>query len=56
VRKALELPLALWVDLVISKRRQVELYLNIIQWGAGGKFGADAGTRRAIWHAGLVRQ
>ena len=29
VRKALELPLALWIDLVLPKRRVMEIYLNI---------------------------
>lgn len=35
VRKALEMPLALWFDLVLSKRRILEIYLNIAEWGAG---------------------
>src|SRR5262245_26695477 len=29
VRKALELPLALWIDLVLGKQRVLEIYLNI---------------------------
>src|SRR5205807_731321 len=29
VRKALEVPLALWIELVLPKRRIVELYLNV---------------------------
>lgn len=33
VRKALEIPLALWVNLVLPKRRILEIYLNIAQWG-----------------------
>ena len=33
LRKVLELPLALWIDLVLSKRRILELYLNIAEWG-----------------------
>ncbi|WP_354669084.1 transglycosylase domain-containing protein [Rhizobium sp. SSA_523] len=33
LRKALELPLALWADLVWSKRRTMEIYLNIAEWG-----------------------
>lgn len=33
VRKALELPLALWIDLVLPKRRIMEIYLNIAEWG-----------------------
>jgi monofunctional biosynthetic peptidoglycan transglycosylase len=48
VRKALELPLALWIDLVIPKRRQLEIYLNIAEWGPSGEFGAEAGARRAF--------
>ena len=48
VRKALELPLALWIDLVISKRRQLEIYLNIVEWGPNGEFGAEAASRRAF--------
>jgi monofunctional glycosyltransferase len=48
VRKALELPLALWIDLVIPKRRQLEIYLNVVQWGPTGEFGAEAAARRAF--------
>jgi monofunctional biosynthetic peptidoglycan transglycosylase len=48
VRKALEFPLALWIDLVIPKRRQLEIYLNIVEWGPNGEFGAEAGARRAF--------
>jgi monofunctional biosynthetic peptidoglycan transglycosylase len=48
VRKALEFPLALWIDLVIPKRRQLEIYLNIAEWGPTGEFGAEAGARRAF--------
>jgi monofunctional biosynthetic peptidoglycan transglycosylase len=47
VRKALELPLALWIDLVLSKRRVLEIYLNIAEWGPNGEFGIEAGSRRA---------
>jgi monofunctional glycosyltransferase len=48
VRKALELPLALWIDLVMSKRRIMEIYLNIAEWGPNGQFGAEAGARTAF--------
>jgi monofunctional glycosyltransferase len=48
LRKALELPLALWIDLVIPKRRQIEIYLNVAEWGPNGEFGAEAGARRAF--------
>lgn len=48
VRKALEAPLALWIDLVLPKRRILEIYLNIAAWGPGGEFGIEAGARRAF--------
>jgi monofunctional biosynthetic peptidoglycan transglycosylase len=48
LRKALELPLALWVDLVLPKRRIMEIYLNIAEWGPDGEFGAEAGARYAF--------
>jgi monofunctional glycosyltransferase len=44
VRKALEVPLAIWMDFVWSKRRMLEVYLNIVEWGPG-VFGADAAAR-----------
>jgi monofunctional biosynthetic peptidoglycan transglycosylase len=48
VRKALELPLALWLDLVLPKTRILEIYLNIAEWGPDGEFGAEAGARYAF--------
>jgi monofunctional glycosyltransferase len=48
IRKVLELPLALWIDLVIPKRRQIEIYLNIVEWGPNGEFGAEAAAHRAF--------
>ena len=48
VRKALELPLALWIDLVLSKQRILEIYLNIAEWGPSGQFGAEAGAGYAF--------
>jgi monofunctional biosynthetic peptidoglycan transglycosylase len=48
VRKALELPLAVWIDLVLTKKRILELYLNVAEWGPNGVFGAEAGARRAF--------
>jgi monofunctional biosynthetic peptidoglycan transglycosylase len=48
VRKALEFPLALWIDLVLSKRRILEIYLNIAEWGPNGQFGVEAGSRYAF--------
>jgi monofunctional biosynthetic peptidoglycan transglycosylase len=48
VRKALEIPLALWLNLVLPKRRILEIYLNIAEWGPNGEFGAEAGARWAF--------
>jgi monofunctional biosynthetic peptidoglycan transglycosylase len=48
VRKALEFPLALWIDLVLPKERVLEIYLNIAEWGPDGQFGAEAGARYAF--------
>ena len=48
VRKALELPLALWIDLTLPKQRTLEIYLNIAEWGPNGQFGAEAGSRYAF--------
>jgi monofunctional biosynthetic peptidoglycan transglycosylase len=47
VRKALELPLAALLDLVWSKKRIMEAYLNVAEWGEG-VFGAEAAARRAF--------
>jgi monofunctional biosynthetic peptidoglycan transglycosylase len=48
VRKALEIPLALWLNLVLPKRRILEIYLNIVELGPNGEFGAEAGSRWAF--------
>lgn len=48
IRKALEFPLALWLNLVLPKRRILEIYLNIAEWGPRGEFGAEAGARWAF--------
>lgn len=45
VRKALEIPLSLWIDLTWPKRRIIEVYLNIAEWGPG-IYGAEAASRR----------
>jgi monofunctional biosynthetic peptidoglycan transglycosylase len=48
VRKVLEMPLALWINLVLPKRRVLEIYLNIAEWGPNGEFGAEAAARWAF--------
>jgi monofunctional glycosyltransferase len=44
VRKAIEIPLALLIDLEWPKKRTLEVYLNLAQWGAG-VFGAEAAAQ-----------
>lgn len=48
IRKGLEFPLALWMDLVLPKRRIMEIYLNVAEWGPNGEFGIEAGSRYAF--------
>lgn len=48
VRKALEVPLALSMDLILGKRRLMEIYLNTAEWGPGGIFGVEAGSEYAF--------
>ena len=51
VRKGLELPLAMWIDLVLPKQRILEIYLNIAELGPAGQFGAEAGSNYAFGHS-----
>jgi monofunctional biosynthetic peptidoglycan transglycosylase len=51
VRKALEIPLALWIDWVLPKSRILEIYLNIAELGPSGQFGAEAGSNAAFGHS-----
>jgi monofunctional biosynthetic peptidoglycan transglycosylase len=48
VRKALEVPIAYYLTLAWSRKRLVEVYLNIAEWGPNGEFGAEAAARRAF--------
>jgi monofunctional biosynthetic peptidoglycan transglycosylase len=45
VRKGLEVPLAVYADFFLSKKRLIEIYLNIAEWG-DGIYGIEA----AAWH------
>ncbi len=45
VRKGLEIPVALYLDLIWSKRQMMEVYLNIAEWGEG-VFGAEAAAQK----------
>jgi monofunctional biosynthetic peptidoglycan transglycosylase len=44
IRKAFEFGLAPVAELVLSKQRILELYLNVIEWGPG-VYGAEAGAQ-----------
>ncbi|MGO9172716.1 MAG: monofunctional biosynthetic peptidoglycan transglycosylase [Rhodomicrobium sp.] len=44
LRKPLEIPLAAYMDLVLGKRRVMEIYLNIVEW-APGVYGAEAAAQ-----------
>ena len=50
VRKAVEFPLAIWLDLVLPKPRILEIYLNIAEFGPTGQFGAQTGAIYAFGH------
>jgi monofunctional glycosyltransferase len=50
VRKAMEFPLALWIDRMLPKRRILEIYLNIAELGPSGQFGAQSGALYAFGH------
>jgi monofunctional glycosyltransferase len=44
LRKALETPLTLWIEAIWPKKRILEVYLNIAQWG-NGIYGAQAAAQ-----------
>ncbi|GEO85677.1 MULTISPECIES: monofunctional biosynthetic peptidoglycan transglycosylase [Alphaproteobacteria] len=44
IRKGLELPLAIFADAIWSKKRTMEIYLNIAEWGPG-VYGIEAAAR-----------
>jgi monofunctional biosynthetic peptidoglycan transglycosylase len=44
IRKALEIPIAIWLDFLWSKPRMLEIYLNIAEWDEG-VFGAEAAAQ-----------
>lgn len=45
VRKAEEAVITLMLEAILDKRRILELYLNVVEWG-NGIFGAEAAARR----------
>lgn len=45
IRKGMEIPVALYLDLIWSKRQMMEVYLNVAEWGEG-VFGAEAAAQK----------
>jgi monofunctional biosynthetic peptidoglycan transglycosylase len=43
IRKVVELPVAVWIDIVMPKKRIMEIYLNIAEWG-DGIYGIEAAS------------
>ncbi len=48
VRKALEIPIAYYMSFIWTKRRLIEIYLNVVEWGPHGEFGAEAAAQYAF--------
>lgn len=44
LRKGLEVPLVYLAELILTKRRILELYLNVVEWGPG-VYGAEAAAQ-----------
>jgi monofunctional biosynthetic peptidoglycan transglycosylase len=44
VRKGIEAYLAMWLELLLTKERILEVYLNIVEW-SGGVYGAEAAAQ-----------
>ncbi|MEM8600187.1 MAG: monofunctional biosynthetic peptidoglycan transglycosylase [Bacteroidota bacterium] len=51
LRKVAEVPLTVVLELLLPKERILELYLNCIEWGPDGVFGAEAAAQT---HYGLA--
>jgi monofunctional biosynthetic peptidoglycan transglycosylase len=50
LRKGLEAPLTVLIEFALNKRRIIELYLNIIEWGPG-IYGVEAASQAAFGHS-----
>ncbi|HEY1720171.1 MAG TPA: monofunctional biosynthetic peptidoglycan transglycosylase [Magnetospirillaceae bacterium] len=53
IRKGIEAPLALTIDFLWPKKRIIEVYLNIVEWG-DGIYGAEAASR-TFFHIDAAR-
>jgi monofunctional biosynthetic peptidoglycan transglycosylase len=50
LRKGLEAPLTVELELLMSKKRIIELYLNIVEWG-DGIYGVEAAAQDSFGHS-----
>lgn len=50
LRKGLEAPLTVELELLMSKKRIIELYLNSVEWG-DGVYGVEAAAQDAFGHS-----
>lgn len=62
LRKVIEAPMTYMIEAVLGKRRIIEIYLNVVEWGPG-IYGAEAAARAYFkrpanaltpWQAGLL--
>ena len=54
LRKIVEIPLTFAIEMVWPKRRILEVYLNIVEWGPG-IFGAEAASRAHFGRPAMAR-
>ncbi len=45
LRKAFEYTLAPMADSILGERRELELYLNVVEWGPAGVYGIEEGAK-----------
>jgi monofunctional biosynthetic peptidoglycan transglycosylase len=50
LRKGLEAPLTVLIEALLPKKRIIEIYLNIIEWGPG-IYGVEAASQAAFHHS-----
>ena len=54
LRKAAEVPLTYLTEWILPKPRILELYVNVVEWGPRGVFGAEAAARHHYGMSALL--